>query len=117
MRRPELSLGLLKLVCGKLRIADERSSDFLFLDLPSRLAKALLRLCVPSINLERPGKTSLTQSELARVVGGTRSNVNRQLKQWERAGIIEMKKGWIAVVDRRLLSVLTNPAETASRGV
>jgi CRP/FNR family cyclic AMP-dependent transcriptional regulator len=104
MRRPELSLALLKLICGKLRIADERSSDFLFLDLRSRLAKALLRLCVPPTNMDRLGKTSLTQGELARIVGGTRPNVNRQLKEWEREGVVEMKKGWIFVRDRERLA-------------
>ena len=102
-QRPDFSLGLLKLICGKLRIADERSSDFLFVDLTGRLAKALLRLCIPSASGNRPGKTALTQGEIARIIGSTRPNVNRQLKAWERDGIVEMNKGWIVVRDRERL--------------
>ena len=106
-QRPELCLSLLKLVSEKLRIADERSSDFMFLGLSARLAKCLLRLCVPSGAGNRPGRTSLTQGELARIVGGTRPNVNRQLKEWERRGNIEMSKGWIIVRDRASLGAAT----------
>lgn len=98
MQRPELSIELLRLICGKLREADERSNDFLFLNLEARLAKALLRLCGPD-----KARTSLTQGELAKLVGGTRPNVNRQLKAWERVGVIELRKGWIVLQDRQPL--------------
>lgn len=105
LQRPALSLSLLKLLCGKLRVADERSSDFLFLDLPTRLAKALLRLCVPT----RPddgGRTSLKQGEVARIVGGTRPRINRLLKEWERAGFLTLSKGWIVLNDRGRIAAL-----------
>ncbi|MGD9740751.1 MAG: Crp/Fnr family transcriptional regulator [Bauldia sp.] len=94
--RPELYVNLLSLLCAKIRIADERTSDLVFLDLRGRLAKALLARTADG----GTNRTSLTQSDLARVIGGTRSNVNRQLKAWERDGLIRQDKGWIVVVDR-----------------
>lgn len=102
-RRPELAEALLRLLCGKLRLADERGSDFLFLELSARLAKALLWLCAPKPE-SSAGRTALTQGELAKVAGGTRPNVNRQLKEWERQGVIEQNKGWIIVKDRERLA-------------
>lgn len=94
--RPELYANLLALLCGKLRLADERTSDLVFLDLRGRLAKALLARTAEG----GPTRIALTQTDLARVIGGTRSNVNRQLKAWERDGLIRQDKGWIVVLDR-----------------
>ncbi|MCC6735585.1 MAG: Crp/Fnr family transcriptional regulator [Bauldia sp.] len=111
LQRPAFCVNLLRLLCGKLRIADERSSDFLFLDLQSRLAKALLRLCQPERVAEGAGRTSLRQGELARIVGGTRPRINRLLKEWERGGILQLSKGWIVVRDRaRLAGKVAEPA-------
>ena len=98
-RRPGLCIALLRTLCAKIRVADERSSDFLFLDLTERLAKALLKLCPSDQKAGRPGRTSLTQGELAKIVGATRPNVNRQLRAWEKQGVIKHRKGWIVVVD------------------
>lgn len=110
LQRPAFCVSLLRLLCGKLRVADERSSDFLFLDLPSRLAKALLRLCQPGGADQTPGRTSLRQGELARIVGGTRPRINQLLKEWERSGILQLHKGWIVVRDRaRLAGKLAEP--------
>jgi CRP-like cAMP-binding protein len=106
--RPALCIDLLKTLCAKVRLADERSSDFLFLDLSARLAKALLRLC-PSDVPGRPGRTALSQGELAKIVGATRPNVNRQIKEWERGGIIELSKGWIVVRSRDDLNAIGGP--------
>lgn len=104
--RPTFCVSLLKLLCGKLRVADERSSDFLFLDLPSRLAKSLLRLCAPSPSERGGSRTALRQGELARIVGGTRPRINRLLKEWERLGFLQLSKGWIIVLDRPRLSAM-----------
>lgn len=104
--RPLLAIGLLTLLCSKLRLADERASDFLFLELSDRLAKALLAHSAPrGENAEKARKISLTQGELGKLIGASRSKVNRQLKDWQRQGLIEISKGWI-VVDRVRLARL-----------
>jgi CRP-like cAMP-binding protein len=103
---PDFCLDLLSLLCGRLRRADERSSDFLFLDLSARLAKALLDRTESYAAIGRPQKLSLTQGALATIVGATRPNVNRQLKKWERAGYVELKKGWIVLLRRERLAAI-----------
>jgi CRP-like cAMP-binding protein len=104
--RPELCIDLLKTLCAKVRLADERSSDFLFHDLESRLARALLRLCAQPEASGRPSKTALSQGELAQIIGATRPNVNRQIKEWERSGILEQSKGWIILRRREDLDAI-----------
>lgn len=97
--RPEVAASIIRLLCGKLRTADDRSSDFIFLGLGGRLAKAILSRAVAAPAYPG-GRVSLNQSELATMIGATRSNVNRQLKAWERAGVVAMTRGWIVVLDR-----------------
>jgi CRP-like cAMP-binding protein len=106
LNRPEVCIDLLKILCAKVRVSDDRSSDFLFLDLGSRLARALVRLCTQSESSGRPGRTALSQGELAQIIGATRPNVNRQIKEWERSGILEQSKGWIILRKRDDLNAI-----------
>ena len=52
----------------------------------------------------RKTKLSLTQTELADMIGATRESVNRQLRDWQKLGILELKEGWLCVEDVQLLS-------------
>jgi len=105
-QRPEFYSRLIAMLCEKIRRADERTTDFAFLDLKSRLAKALLSRSSPD---RAAGRIALTQTELARIVGGTRSNVNRLMKAWERDCVIRMDKGWIELRDRPALALTAVP--------
>lgn len=101
--RPKLAASIIRLLCDKLRSADDRSSDLVFLSLGGRLAKAILARAVAS-PAHPGGRVSLSQSELATMIGATRPNVNRQLKAWERSGVVAMNRGWITVLDREALA-------------
>jgi CRP/FNR family cyclic AMP-dependent transcriptional regulator len=87
-RNPAACLKLMEMLCARIRRSDERMSDVAFFDLPIRIAKILLHILG-----QRPGltKLSLTQSELADMCGGTRENVNRCLRGWQRRGIVELR--------------------------
>jgi CRP-like cAMP-binding protein len=41
---PDIALGIIEILCSKLRWTTEQAEEVMFLDLPSRLAKALVRL-------------------------------------------------------------------------
>ena len=41
---PEIALRLIEILCSRLRRTTEQAEEVMFLDLPSRLAKALMRL-------------------------------------------------------------------------
>ena len=94
---PELPLHLINTLCARVRRSDERMLDLAFLQLPSRLAKTLLRL---SDGPPVQKKLSLSQSELADMLGSSRENVNRCLRKWQNDGIIKMHNGWLILQDR-----------------
>jgi CRP/FNR family transcriptional regulator, cyclic AMP receptor protein len=87
---PAACLKLMEMLCARIRRSDERMSDIAFFDLPTRIAKTLLHFPAHGPG---PTKLSLTQSELADMCGGTRENVNRCLRKWERRGIVELRGG------------------------
>ncbi len=87
-RNPRACLRLMEMLCARIRRSDERMSDIAFFDLPTRLAKTLLLYPAKGPG---PTKLSLSQSELADMCGGTRENVNRCLREWQRRGILELK--------------------------
>ncbi len=94
---PELPMHLINSLCASVRRSDERMLDIAFLQLPSRLAKTLLRL---SDGPPVQKKLSLSQSELADMLGSSRENVNRCLRKWQNDGIINMHNGWLILQDR-----------------
>ena len=95
---PKVCLTLLGVLCDKIREADERWADT-FTSLSARLAKTIVR----QIGSEKGGKLSISQKDLANMVGVSREGVNRQLGAWHEEGLIELKQGWIIVSDPQAL--------------
>lgn len=94
---------LVDLLCARLRHSDRQIAEMAFLQLPVRLAKALLRMADMAAGLAgaRAGaRIRLTQRELGNIVGMTRESVNKCLREWQRAGIIRMEANAIVIVKR-----------------
>lgn len=107
---PEACLKLLSHVCGLLRASDDRMHDIAFADLAARLAKAILRR-IPAKSAAN-SKLSLSQSELARIAVGSREAVNRQLAEWQKKGVVELRDGWIVVLAPGALRAAAGSADT-----
>ena len=105
-RNPKACLQLMTLLCARIRRSDERMSDIAFFDLPARLAKTLLHYPAPGHD---PPRLSLSQSELADMAGGTRENVNRCLRDWQRRGILGLKEGWTIILKPDALKAFAEP--------
>ncbi|MFO1185740.1 MAG: Crp/Fnr family transcriptional regulator [Bauldia sp.] len=105
-KRPEACLKLLEVLCGRVRRSNETVSDMMFFDLPTRLAKALIRQTGAPGGASYSAKVSASQSELARLIGGTRESVNRALRDWQRRRVLDLKDGWIIILDHDALAVL-----------
>jgi CRP/FNR family cyclic AMP-dependent transcriptional regulator len=104
-RNPAAWLGLVEVLCSRMRRTDQHLVELALLELPARLAKALLRV----VDAERgPPAAHLTgaECELATIVGATRESVNKCLHAWQRTGIVRMKKRAIKVADRAALEAL-----------
>ncbi len=87
-RVPSVSLALTASVATSLRRLTEAASDLVFLDLPRRVAKALLSQPRGDDGVIRP---RISQEELAHQAGGTRQSVNSALRGFERRGWIEVQ--------------------------
>jgi CRP-like cAMP-binding protein len=106
LARPPAMLALVELLCARLRRADERMTDMVHSQLPTRLAKTIIGRTTG----RRDEKLSFSQSELAAMVGVRRESVNRQLRAWHRAGLVELRDGWIVVHRRDALAALSGCA-------
>lgn len=77
-----------------IRRLTEQNADHVFLDLPGRVAKALVRLAGDSqaamVTIE------LNQSQLAEMAGGSRQSVNQAIKSFA-------SRGWLRTEGRRIV--------------
>jgi CRP/FNR family transcriptional regulator, cyclic AMP receptor protein len=92
-RFPNVSMRLLEAVTSSLRRLTDAAADLVFLDLPRRVAKALLEQPRNPAGVIELG---LSQEQLAHRVAGTRQSVNQAMRGFER-------RGWIAVEGRKIL--------------
>jgi CRP-like cAMP-binding protein len=90
---PTLVDQLLRALGGLVRRLSEQASDFVFLDLPGRVAKVLLRLAEDSgPEVEGvPVEVAVTQGRLAEMAGGSRQSVNQILQTFQQRGLLELQ--------------------------
>lgn len=101
--RAHVSAVLLAAMSRKLRATTQQAQDVAFLDVPSRLARALLGVA----GAGEPPVCRVTQGELAGLVGATRESVNKWLGQFERRGLLSRRRGAITLLDRAALRRLS----------
>ena len=111
-RHPSTLLGLVQVLCRRLRATTEQTAEVALLDLPGRLAKTLLRLAGVDQD-EQPArhalKINLSQRELGNIVGATRESINKCLREWQRNGVIKSESNVIAIKNRGALKKLAEP--------
>ena len=101
-RQPSGWLRLVEVLCGRLRHTDQQIAEVAFLELPARLAKALLRMAGAG------GRVQLSQRELGNMVVATRESVNKCLREWQRHGIVRVEESAIVVVKPDELKILAD---------
>lgn len=104
---PDLALKIIDVLCARLRHTSEQVEDIVFLDLPGRLAKTLLRLGNDKPNAKR--KIAITQREIGQIIGMSRESTNKQLRDWERRKWIRLERGGIVILQHAALNALTTP--------
>lgn len=111
-RHADVALKLLAALSQRLRTTNNLVENLSFHHLPSRLARLLLDLG------QRHGKPApngveiglrLSQEELGNLVGASRESVNKQLRAWADAGLLEYRQGAIVIrkVDALFMQSLT----------
>ena len=92
---------LLLALAKRMRATDELYQDSVFLDVSSRLAKFLLNASIEdklSGQKQRRLDVRLSQYELGAMVNASRESVNKQLRDWEEQGIVDVNKGKITLL-------------------
>src|SRR5215813_9889318 len=98
-REPRISIRLLEMLCQRIRWVSDRMEEAILLPLHARLAR---RLCALADDFG--SEVHISQEELGTYVGAARESGNRQLQEWRRAGIIELARGRILLLDMARLS-------------
>jgi CRP-like cAMP-binding protein len=99
--RPEAGLVLLAALARLIRRLTDQVYDSVFLDLSTRLARALLKLCTSEQGEARPATIRMTQTQIGALVGATRESVNKWLGFYERRGIIQRERGALVILKPR----------------
>jgi CRP/FNR family cyclic AMP-dependent transcriptional regulator len=96
--QPDLMMQIVEILCSRLRWTTEQVQDVSFLDLPTRLAKALLRLVGENEGAVGGGKLTITQRELSQVIGRSRESTNKQLRIWAKKDWVRLQRGAVTVL-------------------
>jgi len=100
---PDLATQIIQILCSRLRHTNEKFQDVAFLNLPTRLAKTLLRLSADAENPAAP-TVAITQREISQIIGRSRESTNRQLRLWAKHGLIRLERGAVVVLHREKLT-------------
>jgi CRP-like cAMP-binding protein len=101
-RHPAVAIQLAEVLAARLRRISELTEDTLFLGLPSRLAKKLLALAASYGRATPDGvriELRLPQHELGELVGTSRESINKQLRAWQRDGLVAAARGTVTLRD------------------
>jgi CRP-like cAMP-binding protein len=95
---PEIALRLIEILCSRLRRTTGQVGEAMFLDLPSRLAKALMRLLEADTASMRDRKISITQKDLSKITGMSRESTNKQLRLWEDKKWVRLERNAVVIL-------------------
>ena len=116
--RPKAMIRIIALLCARLRRSTNLFEDSTFLSVPTRLAKQIVALIQGYQPREKskPAPTlNISQMELARMLGVSREIVGKQLAVWREAGIVEVGRRRLTVLDGRALEQLIAGGQRGSR--
>lgn len=103
---PRVAQNMLRILANRLRKTDESLSDFVFYDVPGRVAKALLHLADSFGETGIEGtfvQHDLTQEELSQLVGASRETVNRALAEFASRGWLKLGIKSVTIIDEEKL--------------
>ena len=102
---PDISVKPIAALTRRLRETNERVARQSFQTVPSRVAGVLTQLIAEESAAEgRHGITiRMTQADLAQLAGTSRESVSRFLATLERAGVVQVGRGRVTVVEPRRL--------------
>lgn len=99
--RPQAALPMMASLARRLRRTDTLVHEVVFLDVPTRLVRTLLRLAETQGRQTDDGvviASRLTQGDLADMIGATRESTNKWLRFYERQGLVRHRQGRLTLL-------------------
>jgi len=97
---PSIGLSLARHLARIVRRLSENVEGTSFLPLSDRLAELILSLALESDDpVDGPWQITTTQQQLADRLGSSRESVNKLLRGWSNAGLLEIRRGALCVPD------------------
>ncbi len=106
-QKPQILWSLLELIALRLRNTDDALADAMFLDVSGRTAKRLLELS----GGKEEFRLTLTQEELASLVGASRERVNKALSALVKMKLVSTKDHNYRIIDRKGLEDLAGEGD------
>ncbi len=101
---PDAYLGLIHMLCSRIRRTTRQLAEIAALNLTTRLARTLLRE-----TSENTDQLRFSQQDLANLVGATREAVNKCLQGWQVDGIVHIHRNIVTIADRVRLERISGP--------
>ena len=117
-QRPEVMTRIISLLCARLRRSTDIIEDSTFLNASSRLAKQIISLTSGSGSFEQTDRAPtarMSQMDLARMLGVSSGFVNKKLKVWRAAGIVELRHRTVTIRDMHSLEQLLGGGQVLDR--
>jgi CRP/FNR family transcriptional regulator/CRP/FNR family cyclic AMP-dependent transcriptional regulator len=103
---PQLAYNFMQALAVRVRYSTLQVGNLTLHDVPGRLARKLLELAQGHGRVTSTGvqiDMTLTQSDLASLIGATRESTNKALGNFKRGGVIRMDNNQITIVDPEAL--------------
>jgi CRP/FNR family cyclic AMP-dependent transcriptional regulator len=108
---PQICLDIISMLCQRLRRLSNQLEEMTFLDVAGRIARHLLTMAnnnPPSMTDSRQTTCSITQEELARVIGASREMVNKILNSFVDMHLISIARKKLIILNSNELSRIAN---------
>lgn len=106
---PQVALAVLDLTAERLQAAQERVHRLSAHPVEQRIAAVLLNLAAKLGEPRREGlliQTPLSREDLAQMTGTTPETASRIMSQFQKEGLIESGRQWVAITDREQLAAV-----------
>jgi CRP/FNR family transcriptional regulator, cyclic AMP receptor protein len=107
---PDIGLHMINILCDRLRRTTAQAESLMFLDLPTRLAQALLRLSDAQSEADFR-KIEITQKDIASMIGMSRESTNKQLREWEDRKWVRLERNVIVTLSAADLEAIAGGDE------
>lgn len=102
-REPKVAIKFIELLCKRLRYVSAQMEESLTQPIGVRLARRLL-----SLSEDFGEEIEITQEQLATYLGVARESVNRQLRAWQREGLLDLRRGAVHLLKLKAITKLAD---------